>query len=166
MARDTGDSIAVDFVWGNLPMQPDDDRDGDGTATELHAANAVGDRQWSAIKVWPSAPLDATKGNHAVATTNYNGFPGYTPVEPFLDLEANTEVPDLLGATESEATTLLTAAGLVKGEVTTSDAGATAENDGLVKSQSKAAEAKVNVGTEIDLVLFAYTAPEPEGDGS
>jgi hypothetical protein len=53
MARDTGGNIAVDFVWGNMPLQPDDDR----------GANI----------------LDPALDNHEIADTNYNGYPSFTP---------------------------------------------------------------------------------------
>lgn len=91
---DTGGNVAVDFVWGNMPMQPDDDR-GENT-------------------------LDPELDNHIIATTQYNGFPGYTPIAPFLDTTANVAVPVTVGLTEAAATTALTTAGLVKGAVTTS----------------------------------------------
>lgn len=134
MARDTGGNIAVDYVWGNMPMQPDDDRGSD--------------------------TLDPALDSHVIATTKYNGFPGHTPVSPYLDTVANVAVPNLAGLTESAATTAITAAGLVKGAVTTADnaAGATAGNDGKIKSQSPAAATVVNVGSTVTLVKYAYSA--------
>lgn len=156
MAVDTAGNVAVDFVWGNLPMQPDDERAGDGTATEVVAADAAQNKQWSGYSVFESDTLDAALGNHIVATTQYNGFPGYTPVAPYLDTIANKTVPTVTSLTEAAATTALTNAGLVKGTVTTSTAGATALNDGKVKSQSVTAGSKVNAGTAVNLVLFDY----------
>lgn len=134
MARDTGGNVAVDYVWGNVPMQPDDDR----------GAN----------------PLDASLGYHIMATTAYNGFPAHTPVDPYLDTIANVVIPNVVGDSEADATTALTTAGLVKGTVTDADnaAGATAENDGTIKSQSPAAGTKVNTGSTVTLVKYAYTA--------
>jgi energy-converting hydrogenase Eha subunit B len=52
MATDTGGNQAVDYVWGNMPMQPDAGR---GTV------------------------LDKTKDSHNIAGFGYNGYPGYTP---------------------------------------------------------------------------------------
>lgn len=134
MARDTGGNVAVDYVWGNIPMQPDDDR----------GAN----------------PLNADLGYHVMATTSYNGFPAHTPVAPYLDTIANVVIPNVVGDSEADATTALTAAGLVKGTVTDADndAGATAENDGTIKSQSPAAGTKVNTGSTVTLVKYAHTA--------
>lgn len=134
MARDTGGNIAVDFVWGNMPMQPDDDRDD---------------------------ALDPALDGHIIASTQYNGYPDYTPVAPFLDTVANVAVPNVVGQTESAANTALVAAGLVKGAVTTADnaAGATSGNDGKVKTQTPAAGTVVNTGSSVALVKYAYTAP-------
>lgn len=131
MAVDTGGNVRVDFVWGNMPMQPDDDRAAD-------------------------KKLNAALDNHIIATTKYNGFPDYDPTAPYLDTIANVTVPNVVGMTEAAATTALTTAGLVKGAVTTSTAGATSENDGKVKTQTPAAAAKVNTGTTVALVLFDF----------
>lgn len=147
----------VDFVWGNMPMQPDDERDGDGTATEVVAANAAQNVGWSGFSVWKSDVLDETKGNHKMATKKWLNFPANDRTAPFLDLVANATVPNVVGLTEAAANTALVAANLVKGTVTTTATGATALNDGKVKTQSVAAAAKVNEGTAVNLVLYAYT---------
>lgn len=50
-------NVQVDFVWGNLPLQPDDQR---GLNT-----------------------LDPALDNHEIATEGYNGYPGFgAPVGP------------------------------------------------------------------------------------
>lgn len=50
-------NVQVDFVWGNLPLQPDDQR---GLNT-----------------------LDPALDNHEIATEGYNGYPGFgTPAGP------------------------------------------------------------------------------------
>ena len=126
---DTGGNVAVDFVWGNMPMQPDDAR-GENT-------------------------LNPALDNHIIATTQYNGFPGYTPVPPFLDTTANVAVPNVVGMLEAAATSALTTAGLVKGAVTTTGVGATTSNDGKVKTQTPAAATTVNVGASVALVKYA-----------
>lgn len=134
MAVDSAGNQFVDYVWGNMPPQPDTGR---------------------------STPLDGTLGYHAALKAAYNGFPNYTPVAPYLDNVPNVAVPNLVGLTEAAATTALTTAGLVKGAVTTANnaAGATEANDGKVKSQGVAAATVVNTGTTITLVKYAYTAP-------
>lgn len=52
VTRDDAGNVQVDFVWGNLPMQPDEDR---------------------------STPLNPALDNHIIATTGYANFPQYIP---------------------------------------------------------------------------------------
>lgn len=132
-------NVQVDFVWGNIPMQPDDARG--------------------------MAVLDPDLDNHIIAATQYNGFPGYTPVPPFTDTVDNATVPNVVGSTESVANSTLVAAGLVKGVVTSTAVGATTVNDAKVKTQTPAAGAVVNEGAAVALVLFAApTVPDVTGD--
>ena len=84
--RDDAGNVQVDFVWGNLPLQPNDDRD-----TNLNAA------------------LD----NHIIATTGYSNFPGFIPNYAGDDdtgLEA--VIPDLVRKPKAEAEALLTSLNL------------------------------------------------------
>lgn len=140
MARDTGGNLKVDFVWGNLPMQPNDDR---GTA------------------------LDATLDNHSIVYSRWSGYPAFVANNngSFDDIT----VPDVVGETFAAASAALVTAGLGVGTVTSADnaGGATAENDGTVKTQTPAAGTVINPsdGTadlDVDLVTYEYTAP-PEG---
>jgi hypothetical protein len=135
MARDTGGNINIDYVWGNMPMQPNDDR---GTA------------------------LTSTLGDHSRVTTSWNGYPGYVPNNS--GTWDDITVPDVVGMTETAATAALVAVGLTKGAVTTANnaAGATSGNDGKVKTQTPAAAAVVNpspggVSLAVALVKYAYT---------
>jgi hypothetical protein len=175
MANDTSGNIKVDFVWGNLPMQPDDERTGNGSATVVVAADATQNKQWSGYSVKASPALTKTAfdvtlsggltssvgNNHSVAVNNWNGYPDYTPEAPYLDTTDQAAVPNVVGLTESAANTALVAAGFVKGAVTTADnaAGATALNDGQVKTQTPAAGSIKNLGDAVALVKYAYTAP-------
>ncbi len=179
MARDSGypnntaGNIAVDFVWGHLPMQPDDDRTGDGNATVVVAADYAQNIDWGGYSVKQSPALTKTDitvnlspgltsvvgNNHSVALNNWNGYPDYTPAAPFLDTVDQAAVPNVVGLTETAAGAALVAAGFVKGAVTTTAVGATAENDGLVKTQGIAATTLTNLGTSVTLVKFAYVAP-------
>lgn len=179
MARDSGfpnntaGNIAVDFVWGNFPMQPDDDRTGNGSPTVVVAADAAQNVDWSGYSVIQSPALTKTDitvnlspgltsvvgNNHSVALNNWNGYPDYTPAAPFLDTVDQAAVPNVVGLTETAAGAALVAAGFVKGAVTTTADGATAENDGLVKTQGIAATTLTNLGTSVTLVKFAYVAP-------
>jgi hypothetical protein len=135
MARDTRGNLKVDFVWGNLPMQPNDDR---------------------------STPLDATLDNHSIVYSRWSGFPQFVPnnTGTFDDIT----VPDVVGLTVAAATSALTAAGLGVGAVTDADnaAGATSENDGTVKTQTPSAGAVIDpspgtASLDVDLVVFAFT---------
>ncbi len=173
MALDTSGNIKVDFVWGNLPMQPDTERTGDGNATVIVANNATQNKQWSgyskkaspaltktAIDVTLSGGLTSSVGNnHSVALNNWNGYPDYTPEAPYLDTTDQAALPNVVGLSESAANSALVAAGVVKGAVTTTATGATAENDGLVKTQTPAAATVANLGASVALVKYAYVAP-------
>lgn len=154
-------------------MQPDNDRTGSG-AVVVSAANADQNEGWSGYSVYPSTTLTKTaitktlnngitssvNNNHSVALNNWNKYPDYDAVAPYLDTVDQAAVPNVVGLTETAAGTALVAAGFVKGAVTTADnaAGATALNDGLVKTQSIAAATVTNLGTSVALVKYAYTA--------
>ena len=182
MARDSGypqvsgGNIATDFVWGNFPMQPDDDRT--GTATQISAGNASDDKGWGATTYVNSVALTKTAitktlnndiiqsvpNNHSVAENNWNGYPDYTPVNPYLDTTDQAAIPNVVGVTESAANTTLVAASFVKGAVTTTGVGATVANDGLVKTQTPAAATVANLGTSVALVKYlAPTVPSVLG---
>lgn len=180
MARDSGfpnntaGNIAVDFVWGNIPMQPDDDRTGDGSATVVVASDAAQNKQWSGYSVKTSPALTKTSidvtlsggltssvpNNHSVALNNWKGYPDYTLDAPYQDTIDQAAIPNVVGLTEAAANTALVAAGFVKGAVTTADnaAGATALNDGKIKTQTPAAATVANLGDAVALVKYAYTA--------
>lgn len=51
MATDTSGNQAVDFVWGNMPLQPNEGR---------------------------TTPLDPELDGHNIASFGYNGYPGNT----------------------------------------------------------------------------------------
>jgi hypothetical protein len=128
---DSKNEIAIDFVWGNMPMQPDDDR---------------------------TTRLDRALGDHIIEATAWNGYPQYTPNDDgaYVSAVAYAVVPTVTGLTEASATDALLDASLTKGTVTTTATGATSENNGLVKTQSVAAgAASVAFGTAVDLVLYA-----------
>jgi len=140
MANDTGGNEQVEFVWGGtLPPQGNTMRLDDGYSTDV---------------------LDEDLGDHILYTSGYQGFPEFiTDDEVYEDLVANVAVPDVVGLTESAAEDALEAVDLVKGAVTTANnaAGATALNDGKVKTQTPAADTIVNVGDSVALVKYVYT---------
>lgn len=138
MARDTGDNVAVDFVWGNVPMQPNDDRG--------------------------MAVLDRTLSFHEIAYTKWSGYPEYVANNP--GTWDDIVVPDLAGKTLAQATTVLTAAGLTVGEDTTSSVGATVENNGKVRAQSPVAGTVIDpsdgeASLAVDVVLYEFVPTAP-----
>ena len=74
---DTSGNVAVDFVWGNVPPQPNDVR------LVAPAFNAIGggagDRGWGTTTDKSSARLDFTQGIHPIIESAYSGFPAYLP---------------------------------------------------------------------------------------
>ena len=76
---DSAGNVAPDFVWGNFPMQPNDERT-DGTAVANVAANASQNYNWSGYSTNPSARLTAsTANNHTVAEAEWSNYPSFTP---------------------------------------------------------------------------------------
>ena len=73
---DSSGNVFVDFVWGNFPMQPNDDRT-DGTAVEVVANNASGNYSWTGHSVYPSARLNAALDSHAIAEADWAGYPAF-----------------------------------------------------------------------------------------
>jgi hypothetical protein len=76
---DSAGNVAPDFVWGNFPMQPNDERT-DGTAVVAVANNYAQNYNWSGYTTYPSARLTAaTSNNHTVAEAEWNNYPSFTP---------------------------------------------------------------------------------------
>lgn len=136
-------NVQVDFVWGNMPMQPDDAR-GENT-------------------------LDPALDNHIIATSGYEGFPGFITGAPYDDTIANAVVPNVVGLTESAANTALVNAGLVKGAVTTTTVGAVAT---IIKSYRAGGGGKSKIWTSAphgfavgEVVTVAGTNGNPDLEG-
>jgi hypothetical protein len=87
---DTAGNVAVDFVWGNFPLQPNDVREENGG--EL---------------------LDADLDNHSIAYEGWNGYPLYTPNTAGAEGAGYIVVPSVIGETTAVATNVLEDAGLV-----------------------------------------------------
>jgi hypothetical protein len=141
--RDTGrwDAIAqeyvdrqvrIDFAWGNIPMQPDDDR-GENT-------------------------LNPALDSHEIAVFGYEGFPAFLTGYPYDDTKVNFEMPDVTGILPSEITSILNSHGGTGSwsVVDSSTDGATTLNDGKVKSQSPAAGTIVNYDQGVEVVVYEY----------
>jgi len=130
MARDSGrydaftdtwidQQVQIDFAWGNIPMQPNDDR---GEAT-----------------------LDPSLDSHIIATSGYEGFPAFITGEPYDDTVTNAIMPNIVGMTQVQAEAALAAAGFSSWNNNTTTSGANSGNDGKVASQYPGVGTVLNV---------------------
>lgn len=76
MATDSSGQQAVDFVWGNFPMQPNDDRA--AAITPANIGGSTGDYGWAATTRVAADRLDAALDNHANAEAGWSGYPAFT----------------------------------------------------------------------------------------
>jgi hypothetical protein len=99
---DSAGNVAIDFVWGNFPLQPNDVRRDNGGTN-----------------------LDYSLDNHNIAESGYNGYPQYTSNDDgaFTDGTAYVVVPNVLGQLTADAVDTLTDTELT---VTTASAAANA----------------------------------------
>jgi len=75
---DSAGNLQVDFVWGNIPAKPNDERaDGTPTATETYGASQNG--QWTTKSTINSARLNPALANHDAIEAEWSGFPTFTP---------------------------------------------------------------------------------------
>jgi hypothetical protein len=83
---DTAGNVAVDFVWGNFPMQPNDIRVENG-----------------------GSRLDYTLDSHNIIEDGWNGYPGYTPNTAGSQTSGvdYVTVPSVIGTVATSAATLL-----------------------------------------------------------
>lgn len=80
---DDAGEVAIDFVWGNFPIQPNDAR-----------PNTTAER------------LDPALDNHIIALSGWNGFPLYNPNTAGEDVAGATDyvlVPSVIGLTTALA---------------------------------------------------------------
>lgn len=181
---DDNGNIRVDFVWGNVPMQPDEQRT-DQNADWVNEHNQPGDRGWSAPS--DGATSDTLNSDylnflsvgdqstdtwwqevdtrevlvpsaHDIAQTGYNNFPAFLPnYAGDGDSDLEVAVPDLSGVARADMSYVLAQLnlGFVQDDVY---AGATLVNDGQFKAQSPAKGTLVNV--ESNVTVSFYQAPE------
>ncbi len=73
---DSAGNLQTDFVWGNFPKQPNDERaDGTPTATETYGAAQNG--QWTTKSKIASARLNAALGDNSDIEAEWSGFPSF-----------------------------------------------------------------------------------------
>ena len=95
---DSSGNVAVDFVWGNFPLQPNDERIENGGTV-----------------------LDPTLDNHSIAYENWNGYPQVIDADNNSVLEGTAGpegagfvvVPSVIGVATALATRILTDDGFV-----------------------------------------------------
>jgi hypothetical protein len=171
---DDAGNVRVDFVWGHMPMQPDQQRVNTGGEGE----NITTDGNWTVIKETGSSTLtdswDSLSfptgdgggeryqtfewGNHDMITEGYSNYPSF--IANYAgdgDIGLEAVVPDLASFAVSAMDDAVVAAGLVYASTTTY-VGATTVNDGKIKTQSPAAGVKANIGATVTATF--YNAPE------
>jgi hypothetical protein len=135
---DSAGEVAIDFVWGNFPMQPNDARP-DTTAGRLDPA------------------LD----NHIIALSGWNGYPQYNPNTAGEDVAGATDyvlVPSVLGLTTALATDAMKDASLVSTTATAATNAAKSITDidrtagsNVARIYATGAAAAYPVGTKITI---------------
>ena len=139
---DTAGEVAIDFVWGNMPMQPNDVRP--------NAVSAVG----------TPGRLDPTLDSHIIALSGWNGFPQYSPDTEGEDVLGTTDyvlVPSVLGLTTALATDAMKDATLVPTTATAATNAAktvtavTRAEGGLAVVTASGAGAAYAIGTKVTI---------------
>ena len=120
---DSSGNVAVDYVWGNFPAQPNDER-ADGTPTITATSNASQNKSWTSYSTIASARLNPALGNHADIETEWSGFPDFTAnsVGKKSGGVYYISVPNVLGLTTALALDALKDAGYEAANITTATA--------------------------------------------
>jgi hypothetical protein len=123
MATDTSGRQAVDFVWGNIPMQPNEDRAG-AVSPANFSANSSGDNFWGATTRVASDRLNPALSFHAMVEAKYAGFPEFTGNNDgaYISGVAYIVVPSVVGDTTAIALDKLKDAGYETANITTATA--------------------------------------------
>ena len=75
MSTDTSGNQKVDFVWGNVPMQPNTVRADSATVSQM--GGGEGDYSWAPTTKVASTRLDPALDNHAIVEAGWAGYPNY-----------------------------------------------------------------------------------------
>jgi hypothetical protein len=141
-------NVAIDFVWGNFPLQPNDVRRDNGGTN-----------------------LDYTKDSHNIAEDGWNGYPQYTPNTTGTQSGGvdYVKVPSVLGQLTADATdTLLdsTLVASVQSAATNAASTITAVSRTGTAAQinSTGAGAKYPVGTKI--TIASLVSPNTDLNGT
>jgi hypothetical protein len=146
---DDSGEVAIDFVWGNFPIQPNDAR-----------PNTTAER------------LDPALDNHIIALSGWNGFPLYNPNTAGEDVVGATDyvlVPSVLGLT-----TVLAVDAMKDASLTTTAAAATTNTTSTITGvartgtaatiTSSGAGAKYPVGTKV--TVASLVSPDTDLNGT
>ena len=161
---DTAGNVFVDFVWGNIPMQPNDER-ADGTPTATLTVGGDQNVSWTNKSTIASARLDAALSNHAVVEAKYAGFPAFADGDgAYISGVAYIQVPNVLGLTTALALDALKDAGYEAANITTATAAtntaktvtaaARAAGSELLVFTASGAGAAYAVGTKVTVSAF------------
>ena len=170
MATDTSGQQAVDFVWGSLPMQPNDDRA--AAVTPANIGGSTGDYSWAATTRVASERLNAALSNHAVAEAKYAGYPEFTGNNDgaYISGVAYIVVPSVIGDTTAVALDELKDAGYETASITTATAATNLRTDitrfnatTTTSATVYATSANTNypVGTKVTIVAGTPAASSP-----
>jgi hypothetical protein len=102
---DSSGEVFVDFVWGNIPMQPNDVR-----------PDAAGATLSTTVTTRVAGRLDPALDNHIIALSGWGGYPGFVKNSAGEDVAGPTDyvlVPSVLGFTTALATDAMRDASLV-----------------------------------------------------
>ena len=102
---DTAGEVAIDFVWGNFPIQPNDARPNAASATLSET-----------VTTRVAGRLAPTLDNHIIALSGWGGYPLFTANSAGEDVVGATDyvlVPSVIGLTTALATDAMKDATLV-----------------------------------------------------
>lgn len=168
---DSSGNVAVDYVWGNFPAQPNDER-ADGTPTITATSNASQNKSWTSYSTIASARLNPALGNHADIETEWSGFPDFTAnsVGKKSGGVYYISVPNVLGLTTALALDALKDAGYEAASITTATAATNLRTDitrfnatTTTSATVYATSANTNypVGTKVTIVAGTPAASSP-----
>ncbi len=171
MATDTSGRQAVDFVWGNIPMQPNEDRAG-AVSPANFSANSSGDNFWGATTRVASDRLNPALSFHAMVEAKYAGFPEFTGNNDgaYISGVAYIVVPSVVGDTTAVALDKLKDAGYETANITTASAASNARTDITAFNATTTTSATITatsantnypVGTKVTLVAGTPAGENP-----
>lgn len=183
---DDNGNVRVDFVWGNFPLQPDEQRTGQ-QQDWVNESNQPEDKGWTARSYGATSDTINTiytqylsvgdqnnsahwdevdtrqvsvPSAHDIATTGYSNYPSFIPnYEGDGDITFEKVMPNLVGMGSDQFVAALQAAGFSGSTGTVPVyAGSTTANNGIVVSQNPVAGAIVNATSQP--ALSRYSRPQ------